>query len=217
MCSSGIAGTVYQDLHLSIPTVHSYYGVLTADLPWQFVVKRASTNNLVHDRVKNVDCIIWDEVSMSSARILEIVNSIHNILESGQNKPLFFAGKQVIFVGEFLELWPVPNFLDEGCLMFESLLFQEAITHRYELKTILISETLPHQSCLHQVLQKFEQEYFVGIWHHSNACYLPNCWSAIWSKSQNVVELDHWTHCLLFEAFQSCVLMFSWSRSKATV
>ena len=104
MCSSGIAGTVYQDLHLSIPTVHSYYGVLTADLPWQFVVERASTNNLVHDRVKNVDCIIWDEVSMSSARILEIVNSIHNILESGQNKPLFFAGKQVIFVGEFLEL-----------------------------------------------------------------------------------------------------------------
>ena len=36
--SSGIAGTIYEG-HAS--TVHSFYGLKTADLPWEQVVKRS--------------------------------------------------------------------------------------------------------------------------------------------------------------------------------
>ena len=38
ICSSGIAGTIY-DGHAS--TVHSFYGLKTAELPWEQVVKRS--------------------------------------------------------------------------------------------------------------------------------------------------------------------------------
>ena len=33
VCYSGLAGTVYKDCMKSVPTVHSYYGLGTADIP----------------------------------------------------------------------------------------------------------------------------------------------------------------------------------------
>ena len=56
-------------------------------------------------------------------------------LENDALKP--FAGKQVVVVGEFLQLQPVPNFFDEGRPMFESLIFSKLLPHRYELITIM--------------------------------------------------------------------------------
>ena len=38
-------------------------------------------------------------------------------------KNLPFAGKQIILIGEFLQLQPVPNLFDEGHFMFFSPLF----------------------------------------------------------------------------------------------
>ena len=76
-CSSGIAGTVYGDITATVPTVHSFYGLQTADLPWRDVVNRATASNQVRDKIRGAGCIIWDEASMSSKRILEIANYIH--------------------------------------------------------------------------------------------------------------------------------------------
>ena len=74
---------------------------------------------------------------MSSRRMLEVVNAIHHSLseEVNQHKP--FGGKQVILVGEFLQLRPVPDDLDEGMFMFYLPLFGSAITHRFELTEIM--------------------------------------------------------------------------------
>ena len=81
--------------------------------------------------------LIWDEASMSSRRMLEVVNAIHHSLseEVNQHKP--FGGKQVILVGEFLQLRPVPDDLDEGMFMFYLPLFGSAITHRFEITEIM--------------------------------------------------------------------------------
>lgn len=50
-----------------------------------------------------------------------------------------FAGKQLILVGKFLQLQLVPNMFDEG--MFESPLFDHAISHRFALTKVMhISE-----------------------------------------------------------------------------
>ena len=137
VCSSGVAGTVYNDLGAPISTVHAFYGLETADLPCKQVIERATSNNLVRERLKEVQCIIWDEASMSSRRVFEIANFIHHMLalENDALKP--FAGKQVVVVGEFLQLQPVPNFFDEGRPMFESLIFSKLLPHRYELITIM--------------------------------------------------------------------------------
>ena len=52
ICSSGIAGTVYGDITATVPTVHSFYGLQTADLPWRDVVNRATASNQVRDKIR---------------------------------------------------------------------------------------------------------------------------------------------------------------------
>ena len=46
---------------------------------------------------------------MSSQRMLEIVNAIHHRLSENGDKTKPFGGKQIILVGEFLQLRPVPE------------------------------------------------------------------------------------------------------------
>ena len=72
LCSSGIACKVYPSAIAS--TVHSYYGLGTADLPSRKLLERAKANSVVHHNIENADVVIWDEASMSSARMVEIVN-----------------------------------------------------------------------------------------------------------------------------------------------
>ena len=74
VCSSGIACTVYEPGKAS--TVHSHYGLGVADLPWKQLVERSTNNSVVVTRVSESDVLIWDEASMSSQRMLEIVNEI---------------------------------------------------------------------------------------------------------------------------------------------
>jgi hypothetical protein len=69
--------------------------------------------------------------------MLEIVNQVHIELNPAQDTVRPFNGIQVILVGEFLQLRPVPNFLDQGEFMFQSPVFARAITHRYELRTVM--------------------------------------------------------------------------------
>ena len=71
--------------------------------------------------------------------MLEIANAIHhatsgNVTEGGN---FSFAGKQMIVVGEFLQLRPVPNIFDPGQLMFISNVFKHAIPHRFQLTKLL--------------------------------------------------------------------------------
>ena len=140
ICCGGIACQVYD--HGVASTVHSFYGLMTADLPWHQLIDRSVSSSLVCDRVKAVDVIIWDEASMSSQRMFELVNFMHHELtDSPINHTLPFAGKQIILVGEFLQLQPVANMFDYGCYMFESPLFDFAISHHFALtKSMRLSE-----------------------------------------------------------------------------
>ena len=83
VCSSGLSCTVYDGCEFSASTVHSYYGLQTADLPWVNVVKRSCANNLVMQRLQAVHAIILDEASMSSQRVFELANAIHHMWLSG--------------------------------------------------------------------------------------------------------------------------------------
>jgi ATP-dependent DNA helicase PIF1 len=105
-----------------------------ANLPWEKVVKRAAGNSIVRDRVESADIIIWDEASMSSQRVFELVNALHHELANDEiTKQRPFGGKQIVLVGEFLQLKPVPSLFDNGNFMFTSPLFASSIPHRFEL------------------------------------------------------------------------------------
>ena len=123
ICLSGIACQVFD--HGTASTVHSFYGLSTAGLPWCQLVDRSLGNSLIRERVKALDVIIWDEASMWSRRMFELVNFLHHELATDElSKSLPFAGKQIILVGEFLQLQPVPSLFDEGDFMFYSPLFR---------------------------------------------------------------------------------------------
>ena len=68
---------------------------------------------------------------MSSQRMFELVNFLHHELANDDYKNLPFAGKQMVLIGEFLHLQPVPNLFDKGWFMFYSPLFDFAISHRF--------------------------------------------------------------------------------------
>ena len=149
VCSSGIACTVYDSGVAS--TVHSNYGLGVADLPWKQLVERSSLDSTVIKRVKACDVLIWDEASMSSQRMLELVNAIHHRLGENGDKDKPFGGIQVILVGEFLQLRPVPDDLDEGMFMFHSHLFQTAISHRFELTEVMRQVNKEFLSALQEI------------------------------------------------------------------
>ena len=138
ICSSGITCQVFDRGTLS--TVHSFHGLSTAELPWRQLVDRSLGNSLIRERVKALDVIIWDEASMSSRRMFELVNFLHHELATDEllvSKSLPFAGKQIIVVGEFLQLQPVPSLFDEGDFMFYSPLFDFCIPHRFALTKLM--------------------------------------------------------------------------------
>ena len=73
---SGIACQVYDPGVAS--TLQSFYGLGAADLTARLLITHASSDCGMCERVRDVDIVIWDEVSMSSSRMLEFVNALHH-------------------------------------------------------------------------------------------------------------------------------------------
>ena len=64
--------------------------------------------------IQNADTIIWDEAGISRKQIFELVNAMHHRAEVNDNRYKRFGGKELIIMGEFLQLRPVPNSFDDG-------------------------------------------------------------------------------------------------------
>ena len=128
VCLSGIACQVYDPGIAS--TVHSYYGLEEAHLPSEQLLNCTTSDMRICEKVKKVGVIIWEEASMSSPRMLELVNKLHHSLSDQHDNALPFRGKQII-VGEFLQLRPVPSTFDSGSFMFTSHVFHHTVPHRF--------------------------------------------------------------------------------------
>ena len=131
VCSTGIACESYGG---TAKTVHSQYGLRVAELPSELLIERSLGQSATVKQLADTTVLIWDEVSMSSARVLEIVNKIHHTIS---NNNFAFGGMQVILVGDFWQLKPIPSLFDEGKSVYSSELFDKAFPHRIELTTVL--------------------------------------------------------------------------------
>ena len=56
-------------------TAHSYYALGAADMPSEKLILRAISDVRITEKLRKVVVVIWDEASMSSARMLELANS----------------------------------------------------------------------------------------------------------------------------------------------
>ena len=94
VCSTGKACDVYKNKPpAQYPrTAHSFLGIGTASALFANLVERAVKNKVVSRNVKTADCIIYDECSMGSARLLEL---LHGILSECRENNRPFGGCQV--------------------------------------------------------------------------------------------------------------------------
>lgn len=86
------------------------------------------------NEIKSVKVLIWDEISMSSRRILNIVNLLHQKIH---NNAMPFGGIQVILGGDFYQLKPIPDVIDSGDPSYKSVIFDKVFPHRIALTRIM--------------------------------------------------------------------------------
>ena len=86
------------------------------------------------NEIRSVKVLIWDEISMSSRRILNIVNLLH---QKVHNNAMPFGGIQVIIGGDFYQLKPIPDVIDSGDPPYKSMIFDKVFPHRIALTRIV--------------------------------------------------------------------------------
>jgi hypothetical protein len=85
--------------------------------------------------ITEADVLIIDEISMISHKILGILEGLCRYL---RNKNLVMGGLQVMLVGDFYQLSPVPNMLfqDPGQRCFHHPLFAKIVPHTIYLAEV---------------------------------------------------------------------------------
>lgn len=92
--------------HIGGTTINSLFGVGTGEAPVEMLVKKVSQKIVYRDRIRQMDILFIDEISMLSADLFEKINIICQKIRGNK---LFFGGIQLILTGDFLQLTPVFN------------------------------------------------------------------------------------------------------------
>ncbi|XP_070577575.1 uncharacterized protein [Ptychodera flava] len=131
VCPTGAACSIYDDLPEKSKTIHSFFGIGLADQAIQDIIKNAK--EYVATQLREVDVLIIDEVSMVSARLFNVIATLSKVCREGKQS---FGGIQVIAIGDFHQLPPVPSHVDDGEYPFQSPLWEKTFRHNMVLKTI---------------------------------------------------------------------------------
>ena len=105
--------------------------------------------------------LIVDEVSMLSGELLEKLNEIAQTVKNNSRR---FGGIQLLLVGDFLQLPPVPDKGKATMFCFESAAWEKLVDHHCELQIV-------HR----QANESFVQVRALHIKSEWNA-YLVACW-----------------------------------------
>ena len=106
------------------------------------VIERALSRNTIVQDVKEATVLIWDEVSLSSRRVFKLVSTIQHQLSDNN---FAFGAIHVILVGDFWQLQPIPSGLDAGKPVYESSIFNDTFSDRFELKNVLRQSKTDYQ------------------------------------------------------------------------
>ena len=116
--STGIAAS-----HLDGSTIHSWSGLGIRKNLMKQQLDAMKGNTWLIEKIKPVDVLIIDEISMLDAIA---INDISNILKAIHKNEKPFGGIQVVLVGDFFQLPPVNKFGEEKLFAFESEAWNEA-------------------------------------------------------------------------------------------
>jgi len=97
--STGIAAT-----HMNGMTIHAWAGIGVKDVLLHKDLQYLKTKKYILDKLKQVQVLIIDEISMLHRKQLEMVNQV---LQFFKENTLAFGGIQIVFSGDFFQLPPV--------------------------------------------------------------------------------------------------------------
>ena len=87
-------------------TIHSFLGIGTGEQNVEILINRIKKNKIYANRIKNIDIIVIDEISMLSAELFEKINIVCQVIRKNN---VFFGGIQVVLSADFLQLLPIFN------------------------------------------------------------------------------------------------------------
>jgi len=96
-------------------TIHSWSGIKLAKGPKDRIISGVLKNRNSVREWKEAKCLILDEVSMLSQKILEILEELGRRTRKNSN---VFGGLQVVFLGDFFQLPPIETENDPGTEKF---------------------------------------------------------------------------------------------------
>ena len=138
--------------NISIKTIHSWSGIKLCNGINKDIIERITNNKYYTQLWKSTNILIIDEISMMSNKIFTILEQIGRIMHN-KHKP--FGGMQIILLGDFLQLSPIPikNDISSGMFAFESVEWNNvfSIENHIELKTIFRQKNEIFKNILNEI------------------------------------------------------------------
>jgi ATP-dependent DNA helicase PIF1 len=137
---------------IPVKTINSWSGVRLCKGLNESIVDKVVKNKFAASKWRKIKVLIIDEISMMSCKMFNVLDSIGKLTKKN-NLP--FGGIQVIILGDFLQLPPVPDFSDPETKMFtfESENWYKVIplANHIELKTIFRQKDEVFRNILNEI------------------------------------------------------------------
>jgi len=145
-----LTGTAAVLLNCNAKTLHAWGGFGLANGPATNVVSRIYADKRRHYNWKKVHLLIVDEISMMSAKLLEILDLAARKIRNNSNP---FGGIQVLFFGDFYQLSPVgsPDEPESSQFAFEYELWDQLFPHYVCLDAVFRQNDEKHVKMLNNI------------------------------------------------------------------
>jgi ATP-dependent DNA helicase PIF1 len=129
-------------------TLHSWAGIGLGNENEEILLRKIKRNNTFKMKWLSTDILIIDEISMMTT---ELFNKLNYIGKSLRYSDVDFGGIQVILVGDFYQLPPIQNNIDDNIFVFESDNFKSLIQETIEFDDIIRQTDKVFQDILNNV------------------------------------------------------------------
>jgi len=140
-------------LNCGARTIHSWSGIKLARGDTSKIIESVLRSNRILKNWRSTKILIVDEVSMMSKKIFNILNEIGKRVN---HSPLPFGGMQVIFTGDFFQLPPVGNNMNDPgsedfCFESDEWYKVFALENHIELTTIFRQQDKEYIEILNEI------------------------------------------------------------------
>jgi len=128
-------------LNIGGTTLHSWSGMGLADDHGMDLINKVKDNSRAVNRIQSCKVLVVDEISMAKAELIEKLDIVCQVIREDERP---FGGIQIVFVGDFMQLPPVFNKLEEEQFAFDSQAWKAAGIRTIHLTEIVRQHDEPH-------------------------------------------------------------------------